>query len=127
MWLNSETILATYSVIAAHPRTASADSPHFEVAIFLSFVTAFLTVVCFIEQRRHRWVRLALGVLFLLNAGFGIAAGAWPLGTLQIVWAGYTFSRWWSPINKNSPTKPTSQFQIRHRMSQSYGLNALNN
>jgi hypothetical protein len=127
MWTHTEMILATYSAVAAHPGTGLAGKPQFELAMFLGFVTAFFTLLCFIERRSHAWVRFALVVFLLLDAGFGIAAGAWPLGMLQVVWAGYAFARWWSPNNETSPKKRSSQFQMRHRISEPYRFNALNN
>jgi hypothetical protein len=127
MWPNTETILATYSAVAAHPRTTPVSQPHFEVAMFLGFITAFFTLLCFIERRSHAWVRFALGVFLLLDAAFGIAAGAWPVGILQIVWAGYAFTRWWSPNNEISLRKRSSEFQTRHRLSGPYRFNPLNN
>ena len=45
-------------------------------------------------ERRGRGFILAFGCGCLLSSAYGFAAGTWPFGVVELVWAGIAFNRW---------------------------------
>jgi hypothetical protein len=45
-------------------------------------------------ERRGRGFILAFGCGCLLSSAYGFAAGTWPFGVVELVWAGVAFNRY---------------------------------
>jgi hypothetical protein len=60
-------------------------------------VTAML--VCYALEERSSWFVLGFSVSCVLAAAYGFAAGTWPFGVVESVWAGVAFRRWWLRAN----------------------------
>ena len=46
-----------------------------------------------LEARGAVWV-LAFALACLASSAYGFAAGAWPFGVVEVIWAGVAFRRW---------------------------------
>lgn len=56
-------------------------------------VTAMmLTYAC---EDRSRWFTLAFAGACLLASAYGFLQGAWPFGTVEVVWSAVAIRRWW--------------------------------
>jgi hypothetical protein len=45
-------------------------------------------------ERRGRGFIFAFGCGCLLSSVYGFAAGTWPFGVVELIWAGVAFKRW---------------------------------
>ena len=45
-------------------------------------------------ERRGRRFSLAFGCGCLLSSAYGFAAGTWPFGVVEAIWAGVAFNRY---------------------------------
>ena len=45
-------------------------------------------------ERRGRHFILAFGCGCLLSSAYGFAAGTWPFGVVEAIWAGVALDRW---------------------------------
>src|SRR5665213_2556717 len=103
-------LLATSSAVTARTHPVPAGQSTLDVQMLFGFIAVLATLLCFLEGRRSRKARFALGVCLLATAAYGFAQGAWPLGLLNVVWAGVVFARCWaSPaasIPKPAETSP---------------------
>jgi hypothetical protein len=45
-------------------------------------------------ERRGRGFILAFGCGCLLSSAYGFAAGTWPFGVVELIWAGVAFNRY---------------------------------
>jgi hypothetical protein len=50
-------------------------------------------------ERRGRGFILAFGCGCVLSSAYGFAAGTWPFGVVELIWAGVAFNRY-----RNTPT-----------------------
>jgi hypothetical protein len=50
-------------------------------------------------ERRGRGFIFAFGCGCLLSSAYGFAAGTWPFGVVELIWAGGAFTRW-----RNTPS-----------------------
>jgi hypothetical protein len=53
----------------------------------------FMMLMYALEHRDRSFI-LALGCGYLLSSIYGFLAGAWPLGVVEVVWAGIAFNRY---------------------------------
>jgi hypothetical protein len=60
-------------------------------------VTAML--ICYALEAKNSWYVLGFSVSCLLAAAYGFAAGTWPFGVVETIWAGVAFRRWWLRAN----------------------------
>ncbi len=50
-------------------------------------------------ERRGRGFIFAFGCGCVLSSAYGFAAGTWPFGIVELIWAGVAFNRW-----RNTPS-----------------------
>ncbi|MGD0192446.1 MAG: hypothetical protein ABSD74_17045 [Rhizomicrobium sp.] len=55
-------------------------------------VTAML--ICYALEERSSWYVLGFSVSCVLAAAYGFAAGTWPFGLVEGIWALVAFRRW---------------------------------
>jgi hypothetical protein len=53
----------------------------------------FMMLMYALEHRGPRFV-FAFGCGCLLSSAYGFAAGTWPFGVVELIWAGIAFRRW---------------------------------
>ena len=56
-------------------------------------VASTMPVTYALEPRGSRWV-LAFALACFLSGVYGVAAGAWPLGVVEMVWSVIAVLRW---------------------------------
>jgi hypothetical protein len=95
--------------------------PAIDVGMLFGFLAVLATLVCYLERNRSSKARLALCVCLLLTAAYGFSRGTWPLGMLQITWAGVAFARWWSTEPRAFDKKTAINGVLRHRNTQLFG------
>ena len=54
-------------------------------------------------ERRGRGFILAFGFGCLLSSAYGFAAGTWPFGVVELIWAGVAFNRYRSTPSNDRP------------------------
>jgi hypothetical protein len=63
------------------------------LSLFGLFAVAAMVVCYALEQRRRIFI-LAFSGACVLGSVYGFLQGAWPFGTVELVWAAIAFIRW---------------------------------
>ncbi len=63
------------------------------LTLFGAAAVTFMMLMYALEHRGHAFV-FAFGCGCLLSSAYGFAAGTWPFGVVELVWAGVAFKRW---------------------------------
>jgi hypothetical protein len=53
-----------------------------------------LMMAMYALERRHRHFVLGFAGGCLLSSAYGVLAGAWPFGVVEVLWAGIAVRRW---------------------------------
>jgi hypothetical protein len=67
----------------------------------MSLLTAFgvfavsAMLICYALEERSAWYILGFSGGCLLAAAYGFAAGTWPFGVVESIWAAVALRRWW--------------------------------
>jgi hypothetical protein len=132
MYPSTQIVSAAYLAVparmhaAASTHAAAVSPASLDVEMFLGFVAVLATLLCYLERRRSSTARFALGVCLLLTAAFGFERGAWPLGLLQIVWAGVAFVQWWT-TGQSQRARTPQPIKMIHRRTELFGSTFSNN
>jgi hypothetical protein len=60
---------------------------------FGAAAVTFMMLMYALEKRGRGFI-LAFGCGCLLSSAYGFAAGTWPFGVVELIWAGVAFNRW---------------------------------
>jgi hypothetical protein len=60
---------------------------------FGAAAVTFMMLMYALEKRGRGFI-LAFGCGCLLSSVYGFAAGTWPFGVVEAIWAGVAFNRW---------------------------------
>jgi hypothetical protein len=58
------------------------------------FVAVTAMLICYGFEARSHWWTLGFAVSCLLGAAYGFLQGAWPIATLEVVWAVVAIRKW---------------------------------
>jgi hypothetical protein len=57
------------------------------------FAVSAMLVTYALERRSHWWV-LAFALACWLGSAYGFLQGAWPFGSVELIWGGVALRRW---------------------------------
>jgi hypothetical protein len=63
------------------------------LTLFGAAAVTFMMLMYALERRGRSFI-FAFGCGCLLSSAYGFAAGTWPFGVVELIWAGVAFNRW---------------------------------
>ena len=63
------------------------------LTLFGAAAVTFMMLMYALERRGRGFI-FAFGCGCLLSSAYGFAAGTWPFGVVELIWAGVAFNRW---------------------------------
>ena len=54
-----------------------------------------LQLVCYAFENKNPWFIFVFALGCILGSVYGFLQGAWPFGSVEIVWTFVAFQRWW--------------------------------
>jgi hydrogenase/urease accessory protein HupE len=61
---------------------------------WFGLVAVSAMLVCYALERRAHWWVLGFAGACLLGSAYGFLQGAWPFGTVEVVWSVIALRRW---------------------------------
>jgi hypothetical protein len=106
MWLWSLDAPGRIVAVAAMGTVHHAE-PQLDSLMLFGFLSAFLTLVFYLNRHQSKAIMAALAVCLAGTALYGFLQGAWPLGLLQATWSAIALRRSFTPRSNRTVSRQT--------------------
>ena len=117
-------------VAVAATGTVHHAEPQLDSLMLFGFLSAFLTLVFYLNRHQSKAIMAALAVCLATAAAYGFLQGAWPLGVIETVWSAMTLRRLFMPRSERTASQQPRQgvteampspFENESRISRMFG------
>jgi len=111
-------------------RQTHAAPGQLDVVMLSSFLTAFATMVCYVEMRRSNSHRMAFAIGLAAMAICGVLQGAWALSIVAVLWSVSTVRQWneerqllrlWNKPASRTANSPADLYRSESRITRLFG------